>query len=200
MSNYVLRIPYSTTIGGLSLPHEAKVRVAVSAPYDVNTVVTDMTLNTRIGGTTPLEEAVSDYVTAYGAMFTSETAFGTVELWHYPSGLGANGVWIQSISRADTTNGYPTAGTSAGTVVAASQVTLSLRATDGSVMKLIALETSLPGGPPLLEADFSTAESTWTAGALAATQGIVNKRGAYPAEVIRSSRGQNEATFRARYR
>lgn len=183
-----LRIIY--TVSGLT--HTQRLNVdAVGSPAPgtlfnaIELVMADGTLQTA--------QAVTDAWVALLRPFfsTATTDFVRAELWHYePESFSADYVSAYDIALA---------GSSGGTYVPAGQVILTFRTTEGGVMKIALMESTVAAGisltPPYGGINLALANYVIDENAP-----FLGRDTSYPFANIAYHPGQNEAVFKRRFR
>lgn len=192
---YELRVEYTTKIGGTPLIHTQRLNVDLTAVPTPGDDFTNINLKTRGGILTPdLATGVENWLGLIDARFNISTDFGIVELWAYVP-LTFDATFISAYS--------PTivAGTDAvnSTIVAAQEV-YTFRTVEGGVMRLTWIETtSLPTQPesfPTGTASINAIEQF----IIGASNWVLARDTSYPFASMRFLGGQNEKTFRQRFR
>lgn len=185
---YIVEIKY--TVDGLKHVQRNSCHIPIAPTAGDDPATIDVA--TRSGGTVDLATAVDDWVDLVRAMYHTSTTFDSYDLY-YKQDADTPRMW-----RATGILGLP--GTNAGANNPAHQMTLTYRTQEGGVMRQVFLE-SFHGAQTV----FPYAGSHVTAQALmdyvVAPTGWINARDtSYPIVPLNTVGGQNEATFRARYR
>jgi hypothetical protein len=93
------------------------------------------------------------------------------------------------------------AGDSAQATVPASQTVFTFRTAEGGLMKCTLMETVVTPGQAVLPANFGTPEDNLTGLFINSSNEVfLGRDTSYPIAVLRMLPGQNEATFKSRYR
>jgi hypothetical protein len=187
---YALRLFYTVD----SLVHKAEYNIALTTVPDVGDPFTALEAVMRNGGGRALDALVDDWVATFDALFSAaDTTIDYVELWQYiPDSF-------ETIYISTYTVGLP--GVSASAFTGASQRVFTFRTTEGGIMRVMFLETpfgSVPGitpyasltGTNLAVMDFIADD----------TNCFLGRDTSYPIVPLRLLTGQNEKTFRQRYR
>lgn len=152
-------------------------------------------LVTKSGGSIALQTAIDDVWEELRKQLTTTSSAGLVTLWKYVTGTYEKNF----ISSGSVTN---PAGTSGGAARPAGQVTISMRTAAGGYLKMTALETvdNLDQIVPLVAAPGISVWSNLALYMLSSSGWILGRDGSFPIAPLNQSYGQNESTYRARFR
>lgn len=186
-------------------PHEVRFTIRVSGQEHTHKVNCDAG-GTIIAGTPPgsisvttkggvsknILTAATEYLTLFKALYHTTVEIARAELWQYTPGT--------YVALFITDLGLTAVGTNGTSATLAGQSTISFRSIGGNGMKLTWLENSTPA-PSQELAPFSVAPFEAIRTYVIGIGGwIIARDGSFPNSAIRLSHGQNEATFKDRYR
>jgi hypothetical protein len=191
---YELRLSYTTVFTSVPLTHTARYNVDLTAVPTPGDSFTNINAKTRGGTATPdLATAMEAWLTLLAARHNTGAVFGVIELWSYVP-LTFDAVFISAYS--------PTivAGSSATAEKVAGQETYTLRTMEGGIMRLVGIETIVgtndrvpyPTTTPSVDAIFDFVRG--------ATNWMLARDTSYPFAALNFLGGQNEKTFRQRFR
>ena len=197
---YEIRIPYLTsniTPGGV-LTHEMRLNVdlqgtpAQAQDFDQYTVICK-------GGATPqLDSVVEDWLAVLDDLLNNGFSFGAIELWKYPTAQSFDAVFWA------TYNPTINAGASGSGAQPASQVIWTFRSEEGGTMKVSLLETIVVQSQKIAYANQTAAQQAVVDYVLGGGVGygapFKARDTSYPVGGGTLFPGQNEATFKQRYR
>jgi len=189
-----LRFLYQVLVGTVALNHRHTI--------DVNLVDANPNPGEQFDAINPtysganlgtLDALVESYLDAITTFWTDDMTVNVVELWKYP----VDSQDATFLSSYTPTNNI---GTNVGATVVAGQMTMTLRSFTGGIMRLQFMETAYnnplrlvyPTGVAGIDAVFDELTDESTA--------FVARDNAYPLSPIAVAGGQNEKTFRKRYR
>lgn len=186
---YEIRLYYTIN----SLQHTARYNCDLVAPPTPGTPFSDHDVKEKGGGSEDLQVAVDAWVALFRPCFAA--AGGSVdyaELWQYtPGTFDASFVTVYTIGLAMT---------GAGAYNPAGETIMTFRTLEGGIMKLYFEETNVafavrdapPFAPAAFEAirNFVTSNDNW----------MLARDTSYPFAAIALFHGQNEATFKLRFR
>lgn len=189
-----LRIEYTTLFGAVPLIHTQRLNVDLTTVPLPGTDFADIDAKTRGGVLTPtLESAVDNWLTQVAERFSTTTTFGIVELWSYVP-LTFDATFISAFTSVVT------AGAHLNPTIVAAQEIYTFRTTEGGVVRISLIEAVAPADQPKsfpignISVDniaaFITSPSNW----------ILGRDTSYPFAGMRFLPGQNEKTFRQRFR
>ena len=191
---YEIRLTYVTTVSGVPLGHTARYNLDLTAAPNPGDDFTNINVKTRGGIATPdLATAMEDWLGLLKVRHGTATTFGVIELWSYTP-LTFDAIFISAYS--------PTivAGTSVDLVVVSGMETYTLRTTEGGILRLVGIETTVgtnlripyPTTTASVDAifDFVKGLTNW----------ILGRDTSYPFAALNFLGGQNEKTFRQRFR
>lgn len=191
---YELRMRYTTLSGGVPLTHTARYNLDLTAVPTPGDDFTNINVLTRGGILTPdLAAVVEAWLALIAERHHTSTTFGALELWSYVP-LSFDASFISTYG--------PTivAGLSATTPVVAGMETFTFRTIEGGILRAVGIETIIntsvrtpyPTGNPDIDAifDFVTSAANW----------ILARDTSYPFASLNFLGGQNEKTFRQRFR
>lgn len=191
---YELRMSYSTGIATVFLTHTSRYNLDLTAVPTPGDSFTNINVKTRGGILTPdLATVVEAWLALVAPRHNILSTFGALELWSYAP-LSFDATFVSAYS--------PTivAGTSVTNAVVAGMETYTLRTTEGGILRLVGIETTVgtnakipyPTTTPSVDAifDFVKGTSNW----------ILGRDTSYPFAALNFLGGQNEKTFRQRFR
>lgn len=188
-----LRFAYTVPIAGQpTLPHQHTIDVAVNGFPEPGQSFETISVLDRNGDESTLAAFVELYITRLKPLYRTDVEFSAVELWQYPL-TGTNGTWISVYAIGE-------AGSSASATNPAGQMTMTLRSQGGGIMRIQLMETVFTQNN---QETFPFANSSVQnlATFLLGTGSVARARDdTYPVAPLRVSFGQNEATWRKRYR
>lgn len=191
---YELRFRYTTTPVGLpGIEHTARYNVQLTADPNPGDAFNNINAVTRGGISTPdLASAVEAWLTLLQPRFNTTTVFGQWELWRYQP-LTFDATFVSSY------NPTIVAGTGSSTAQAQQDI-YTFRTVEGGIMKLNLLEGisvgygrfPYPSGSASIDAifNFVTGSTNW----------LLARDTSYPFSALNYLVGQNEKTFRQRFR
>jgi len=189
-----LRFLYQVVVSGVALNHRHTIDVnlvdANPNPGELFDAINPTYSGANLG---TLDTLVENYLDAITTFWTDDMTVSTVELWKYP----VDSQDATFLSAYTPTNNV---GTNVGSTVVAGQMTMTLRSFLGGIMRLQFMETAYnnplrlayPTGVAGIDAVFDDLTDDSTA--------FVARDNAYPLAPIAVAGGQNESTFRKRYR
>ncbi len=191
---YELRLAYTTNVSAVPLVHTARYNLDLTAVASPGDVFANVNVLTRGGVSTPdLATAVEAWLALLAPRHNTNSAFGALELWKYTP-LTFEAIFISAY------NPTVVLGTSATPVVIAGQETYTLRTVEGGIMRLVGIETIIgtndripyPTTTASVDAifDFVKSSVNW----------ILARDTSYPIAALNFLGGQNEKTFRQRFR
>lgn len=187
------RWKYSVPISGRTIIHTMTLDVKVLGTPVPGTDFTAIQTVAQNGTNATLQAEVQALWDIIRTAYNTAVELVYVELWRY----GPNGQNAIYISASDVTNPL---GTSAVVPMAAQQQTFTFRSTNGGIMRLQLMETSVGDNlrqtPPYTPAGFQSL-SVYVTGNSRPWQA---RDDGYPFVAIACSGGQNEALFRKRFR
>lgn len=135
-----------------------------------------------------------NFIDAYKPLFANTMAVNLAELWAYNAG-SSNGIFLAA-------QGSSAVGTNVGANLLAGQTIFTGRTTTGRIKKLTAEENAVvPGLPVTWDAGGSGAFNTFGLWVMSSNGGVlVDREGAPVVALSQVFPGQNEATFKKRYR
>lgn len=191
---YELRIRYDTLHSGVTLIHQQRLNVDLTADPTPGDAFNNINAKTRGGIVTPdLAACVEAWFTLLRVRFHTTTTFGLVELWKYAP-LTFDATFITSY------NPVIVAGTSVNPTISTQQETLTFRTIEGGILRIQLMESvastnqrqAYPTGDPNIDPIFVFVFGT--------TNWILARDTSYPFSAINHLGGQNEKLFRVRFR
>lgn len=191
---YELRFSQTALALTTPLEHTQRMNIALTGDPTPGTSFTNINAITRGGVSTPdLAAVVEAWLTLIAPRFEDLTVFGAVELWKYEA-QSFDASFISAYSPTKT------AGDSPSPTQLAGQEIYTFRTLEGGIMRLNFMETvavystpkPFPTGAPTQDAIFNFIIGTlnWALG----------RDTSYPFAGLRFLAGQNEKSFRQRYR
>lgn len=187
-------IEYSILVG--TLTHVIRVNCIATPAPTVGDAFSAINVMTRTGTPAVLQTAVDGLWDVIRQAYNNAVSCTAVTLWRYPvSGSLAK----TYVSAGSVTN---PAGSSGSATTQAHQFTPSFRTANGGILKMVLLETvftsnvkqvlvpNVAGSPDQRLAAYILSGSNWALG----------RDDSWPIAALYGSFGQNEATWRARYR
>lgn len=176
------------------LDHSQRLNVDLTATPTPGDAFNNINAKVRDGLTTPdLAAAIEAWLLLLAPRYENLTTFGVVELWAYAP-LSFDATFISSY------NPTLVAGTSVSATVKAAQEIYTFRTVEGGIMRINLMETkgnpgptiTYPTGAPGFDNifDFITGGSNW----------ILARDTSYPFASLKLNPGQNEKSFRQRFR
>lgn len=191
---FEVRLTQTALFASDPLAHTQRLSVDLTTDPPPGTGFLSINVKTKGGILTPtLASAIEAWLTLLKVQFADETSFGIVELWKYVP-LSFEASFISSY------NPTVVLGTSLDTTVKANQEIYTFRTTEGGIMRINLMETvravgltiSYPTGDAAEDAifDFITSDANW----------ILARDTSYPLASLNFLPGQNEKSFRQRFR
>lgn len=191
---YELRLSYVVTITGVPLTHTARLNVDLTSAPTVGDAFNNINAKTRGGIATPdLAAVIEAWLELVKMIYKTTTTFGIVELWKYePLSFDASFVsaYTPTISAGVDTDPTNTAG----------QEILTFRTQEGGILRLNFMETVFltygvqpyPIGAVRYDDifEFVISSVNW----------VLARDTSYPFATLNRNMGQNEKTFRQRFR
>ena len=194
---YEVRVFYSVdaTPGGVK-EHVLKLSCNIDGSPAAGTAFTAINIVRRAGLMDTLDSAVDGLVSVLRPFYNSgDASFDRAELWRYaPESFDATYVSTYDISLA---------GSAAAATVPASAAILTMRTTEGGTMRLTLIDTIVDDQLPFQRADFGGAGKEEDLAAFMVDDPnvwFIGRDTSYPITMLRLFYGQNEATFKSRYR
>jgi hypothetical protein len=187
---YGLRLFYTVD----SLAHKAEYNIDLVSSPDVGTPFDEIFAVSRGAGDYRLDNLVDDWIGVIDNLFSAaDSTFDYVELWRYvPDSFET--VYISTYS-------IGVAGASPSAHTGASQRVFTFRTTEGGIMRVMLLETpfgSIPGITPY--GDLTGSNQALMDFVVSGANCFLGRDTSYPIVPLRLLTGQNEKTFRQRYR
>lgn len=204
---YALSIDYSVTVGGLTLNHNHRVRVAIadaSVPPTIGDAPADINLETNgtgLGvGSATLASAVAEYLNVFCDLFTADMNVQNASLQFYEFGMKSAGVYVSPINLGENIYSAVTQGTNTGATVASSQRIYTFFDSRGRVSKLSLLEGRFIGDDQRGFGDLGVADQAYV-GYITGANGVLKGSDNSTMLSLRlASTGQNERVWRNRNR
>lgn len=198
---YELRFAHTTVAGtGGVLTHIMRQNVDLVEPVTQGQLFSTITIKDLTGPATGifLSQLVEDWLTVLGPLYHNQHSFGAVELWKYPTAQSFDAEFWSSY-------GPPTAQPSSATGMSeASQNIFTFRSREGGIMKITLMETIYGPGVPLEYAAMTVQQKAVVdfvlAGGVGYNAPFLARDTSYPFSARRLYKGQNEATFKQRFR
>lgn len=192
---YEIRLYYTVVLSSVALTHSQRLNLRVAGTPTPGTLFSDIDALRRDDSPFALDGEVDDWVALIDGLYhngAGATSFDYAELWKYePESFDASFISTYDIA-------VPGASVTANN--AAGQTIMTFRTLEGGVMKLSFMETNIfyaaRDTPPYSN---TTAEAI-RAACVAGTVPWMGRDGSYPFAAIALYPGQNEATFKRRYR
>lgn len=191
---YELRLSYVTQVAAVPLTHTARYNLDLTAAPTPGDDFTNINVKTRGGISTPdLAAVVEAWLALLAPRHATATSFGVLELWAYAP-LSFDATFVSAYS--------PTivVGTNVTGIRVAGMETYTFRTTEGGILRLVGIETSVttndripyPTGTSSADDifDFVKGLTNW----------ILGRDTSYPFAALNFLGGQNEKTFRQRFR
>lgn len=189
---YELRIYYTVTINTVPLIHVQRLNLSIAEPADPGDIFDNYTVNLRGGTTDTLNDVTDAWVTIIRGFWSSAATIDYAELWRYTPGT--------FISEYVASYPIALAGNGAAAPVNSGQVLMTFRTLEGGVMKLSFGETGIAQAIPRAYAGMTTVEKAVVDHLIAPNAPFLARDTSYPIASIKSFPGQNEKTFKQRYR
>lgn len=191
---YTVRIFYTVDVAGNGvLVHRQELNVRIQGTPEPGTAFGDIDVLRRDDTDWPLDGEIDDWVALLADVYNSaNTEFTHAELWKYdPLSFDANFV-----------STYPLAvvGTSGSGNAQAGQVIYTFRTQEGGIMKITLMEAAVAAGNPLGYSSISAAQQAIVDAVQYGSSPWLARDTSYPFAFIRQFGGQNEATFKKRFR
>ena len=191
---FELRFSFTALAATDPLSHTQRLNLDLTSDPAPGTAFLDIDVVTRGGVATPdLETVVEAWLTLIAPRFETLTTFGIVELWKY-SPLSFESTFISSRNPSKAT------GDDASATVKANQEIYTLRTVEGGIYRMNLMETVEPSvivlafTTGIAEVDaifnFITSSVNW----------ILARDTSYPFSSLNYLPGQNEKSFRQRFR
>lgn len=194
VETYEVRIPY--TIDGLTHRMSLAYRPDASVVgYDVPG--TDVTTLKCITGTNTSSFVVFEtelFLSLIEGFYDAGTAISSFEVWYY-DGVTSDATFITAAQ-------VTFLGTNASPHVDANQTTWTYRTTTGRIKKFVFLETSQIGNAivPQSDATLGPEAEAFRNNVIKSPTPFIDREGGYPIAALNRATGQNEATWRKRFR
>lgn len=190
-----LRFTYTTLVSAIPIEHTQRVNVDLTSTPLPGAAFNNINAKTRGGILTPdLAAAVEAWLTLAAERFEDVTTFGIVELWSYvPLTFDATFISAYSpvvVAGTDIVNATQVAG----------QEVYTFRTQEGGNMRLTWLETTAGFTPPQTPPVGNSKVDDIFAFVISAANWILARDTSYPFANLRFLGGQNEKTFRQRFR
>jgi len=184
-----VRVHY--TVSGLT--HVCRLNCVVQSILDPGLPFSSWAVQAKNESYVALDCAVDAFVTAFAALLNPTYAtIDYAELWNYQ---------FQSyVSRFYATYDIGEVGTSAFDWVPASELIFTFRTGAGGVQKVHVEDSCYAGGSSVRYADLTGPQATFANYMLSATSPWKSRDDSYPDTCIAFHPGQNEKTFKRRYR
>lgn len=193
---YELRIAYTTTPTGLpTLPHTQRLNLNLTSPPNPGDAFNNINAVTRGGISTPdLASAVEAWLGLVDNLYHTSATFGPVELWSYAP-LSFDAQFISSYNPTISAGVETTAAAPAG------QHIMTFRSQEGGIMRLSFMEPAgvLSGAVDSYPTGFPNQDAVF-AFVIGSTNWILARDTSYPFAALKLLQGQNEKTFRQRFR
>lgn len=191
---YELRFRYDTVVSAVTLQHQQRLNLALTADPNPGDAFNNIQAITRGGIATPdLQAACGAWLTLLAQRFHTSTTFGIVELWKYTP-LTYLAQFISAYTPAVA------AGVSTDPTTVAQQETFTSRTVEGGIHRIQLMESvatvQIRTAYPTLNADidaifdFVASSINW----------ILARDTSYPFASLNHLGGQNEKLFRIRFR
>jgi len=179
-----------------SLPHVLRVNCALVGSPAIGTAMSAIQVQTRGGTPANLETSVYNFWQFVRPFFNTGVSVTGIKLWRYTAGTFAK-TFMSAYAGTAVGNG-----SNAGATVLAQETILTFVTALGGSMKLTFLETQFTGlTKSALVANAAGTDVQKLANYTISTAGwMLARDDSYPIAPVFQSFGQNEATFRARYR
>lgn len=188
--------PYEVeyTMTGWTAPareHVFRVSCAVLGSPVAGTAATAIDVQKMGGGTAKLNIVANQLWEFLRLFYPVAVTCTGYQLWKYVPGTLAK----DFISAATPTN---VAGSAGGTITPAAQLTQTYRSANGGILKLVILESLLPGDAriTLVPSAAGTASQKLAAYIMSADNIALARDDSYPVAPLRDARGQNERIWR----
>jgi len=192
---YELRIEYTTLIGAIPIIHTQRLNLDLTTIPNPGDDFTNINVVTRGGVATPVLSAVVDsWLFLVAGRFEDVTTFGIVELWKYTP-LTFDAVFISAYTSVVTNGSDVTNPT-----VVATQEVYTFRTQEGGIMRLTWLETITAAAQPQTFPTGSATVDAIETFVVSSINWILARDTSYPFASLRFLGGQNEKTFRQRFR
>ena len=191
---YELRLSYSTGIATVFLTHTARYNVDLTAAPNPGDLFSAINVKTRGGVSTPaLDVVVEAWLALLAPRHNVLSTFGVVELWSFDP-LSFDSTFISAYSP------IVVLGTEVANATVAGMETYTFRTQEGGILRLVGIETTVgtnaripyPTAIGSVDAifDFVKSDVNW----------ILGRDTSYPFAALNFLGGQNEKTFRQRFR
>jgi hypothetical protein len=198
MTNYPGPYEIEFTLTGWTAPvreHVIRFNVAVLSNPPAGTLPSAIDVQKMGGGTAKLNVVADQIWSFYRQAYSPSVTVTGYTLWKYVTGTLAK----DFIAAGTATT---PAGTAAGGITIAHQVTLTFRSANGGVMKSVLIESNATGENrvTLLPNSAGNFAQRIAAYHLSADNVALARDDSYPIAALRDSRGQNEKIWRKVYR
>lgn len=192
---YEVRIEYTTLVGTAPLIHTQRLNLDLTAVPSPGTAFNNINVITRgLSATPDLAAAIEAWLTIVAARFSDTTTFGIIELWSYaPVSFDATFISAYSptvIAGSDAIN--PTQ--------VATQEIYTFRTVEGGVMRVTWLESVSGSQVPVSFPTGNASINAIEAFIVSSVNWILARDTSYPFASMRFLGGQNEKTWRQRFR
>jgi hypothetical protein len=190
-----LRFSYTTLIGAIPLTHTQRLSLALTTDPNPGAAFNNINAITRGLSVEPdLAAVVEAWLTLIAPRFPEDAVFGIVELWKYEPG-GYQASFISAYSPTKTTGDN-----AVNSSLPAAQEVLTFRTMEGGVMRVTWIETTSGSTQPLPYPTSITGVDEIFEFVIGLTNWILARDTSYPFAALRFLGGQNEKTFRQRWR
>lgn len=189
---YEVRIYYDVAIGTKTLSHVQRVNVSPLAAVNPGDEFSTIDVDTKSGIGNALDTIVDGWIAALQPLYgAAEADFNFAELWAYaPNSFDATFISAYGI-------GLPGTGSAS---LAGGQWIASFRTIEGGSMKISLMETNVAAGPKRAYAGLSANEQAIVNYVQASTGAFLARDTSFPLTFTNVFPGQNEKTFKQRYR
>jgi hypothetical protein len=198
MSEFFMQATY--IVSGFAHLHRMRVAIEPASLPAIGDDVNTINLSTKSGGTKSFQEAMSGYTQVLASLYNADYSLISCELWRYPFGTSANGVWYATADPADATNPLTLTGAGTGQTNLAGTEIMTLRTGTGAVARAVLNETANSGTSQLARPDFSAEQEFWAVQLVGSDSVFVAKDGTRFVQTMRLSMSENEKLFRKRFR
>jgi len=191
---YEIRLSYTTNFATTPLVHSARYNLDLTAAPTPGDDFTNINAKTRGGVATPdLAAAMEAWLALLAERHNVNTGFGAVELWAYAP-LSFDATFISAYS--------PTivAGSSATPLKETEMETYTFRTTEGGIMRLVGIETIIGTQNRIAYPTTTGSVDDIFDFVKGLTNWILARDTSYPFAALNFLGGQNEKTFRQRFR
>lgn len=192
---HVLKFFYTVApAGGLSLQHVQQLNLELVGTVQPGTLFEDIEVVPRVVAVHPLDVVVDEYVALLRPLFDlDDVTIDHAELWKV--GVGSfDMTFISSYT-------IGLAATGIGETQLAVAALQTFRSTEGGIMRVSLMESMAAEGPPLVFAGMSQEHQDFVDYFINDSHSFFLARDtSYPLAFLRFFPGQNEATFKQRYR